>query len=304
MTRLIAIGECMLELRDRGADMYTRAFAGDSYNTAVYFKRSAPDAEVQFVTATGHDSISKAMRDSWRDEGVGAAFAFTVPGALPGIYLIELDEAGERQFLYWRSASAAKHWFRCLMERGGADALGAADCIYLSGISLAILSDTDRRAAIGMLQSLKAQGRRIAFCVNVRTALWPDIATARRDIEAAAESSTIVFASMEDAAHLYDRKMPRALMTQLRHSGAPEIILTRGKEGCMLAEGGEITRLHGVRARMIDTSGAGDAFNGAYLARRLAGDVPVNAARFAVEAAARVVAANGALVPREVSHPA
>lgn len=303
MTKLIAIGECMLELRDRGADMYTRAFAGDTYNTAVYFKRTAPETDVQYLTATGDDSVSMAMRESWRAEGVSDALAFTVSGTLPGIYLIELDQAGERQFLYWRSASAARHWFRCLMDRGGAAALAGADCIYLSGISLAILSDTDRRAALSMLQSLKADGRRVAFCVNLRTALWPDIATARRDIEAAAESSTIVFASIEDAQRLYDRKMPRALMTQLRHSGAPEIILTRGKEGCILAEGGEITKLHGVRARVVDTSGAGDAFNGAYLARRLAGEPPVNAARFAVEAAARVVSANGALVPRVVSHP-
>jgi 2-dehydro-3-deoxygluconokinase len=304
MTKLICIGECMLELRDRGANTYTRAFAGDTYNTAVYFKRSAPEAEVQFVTATGDDSVSRAMREGWRSEGVSDALAFTVPATLPGIYLIELDEAGERQFLYWRSASAARQWMRYLIERGGAEALAGADCIYLSGISLAILSESDRLAALAMLQTLKAQGKFIAFCVNVRGALWPDIASARRDIEAAAESSSIVFASVEDAARLYDRKMPRALMTQLRHSGAPELILTRGSEGCMVAEGGEIAKVPAPRARVVDTSGAGDAFNGAYLAHRLAGEPPTRAARFAIEIAARVVTANGALVPRSVSHPA
>jgi 2-dehydro-3-deoxygluconokinase len=304
MTKLIAIGECMLELRDRGGDTYTRAFAGDSYNTAVYFKRSAPDAEVQFLTATGNDTLSAAMRESWRAEGIKDALAFTAAGALPGIYLIELDRAGERQFLYWRSASAAKHWLRCLMERGGANALAGADCIYLSGISLAILSEGDRLAALGLLQSLKAAGKFIAFCANMRAALWPDIATARRDIEAAAESATVLFASMEDAAHLYARKSPQALLTQLRHSGANEVILTRGAEGCIVSEAGRIGRLPAPPTQVVDTSGAGDAFNGTYLARRLAGDSSRDAAKAALKIAARVVTAPGALVPRAVSHPA
>ena len=52
MTRVICVGECMVELRATGADAFARAYAGDAYNTAVYLKRSLPDAQVQFLTAT------------------------------------------------------------------------------------------------------------------------------------------------------------------------------------------------------------------------------------------------------------
>ena len=60
--RVVAIGECMVELSDAGGGLLAKAFAGDAYNTAVYLKRSAPDLEVQFLTVTGADPLSQDMR--------------------------------------------------------------------------------------------------------------------------------------------------------------------------------------------------------------------------------------------------
>ena len=52
MTSAISIGECMVELRPVEDGHLRRSFAGDAYNTAVYLKRSAPDIDVAFLTAT------------------------------------------------------------------------------------------------------------------------------------------------------------------------------------------------------------------------------------------------------------
>ncbi len=116
MTRVICIGECMVELRAAGADAFARAYAGDAYNTAVYLKRSLPDAQVQFLTGTGDDAISRAMREAWHTEGIDDALAFIVNGGSPGLYLIENDAAGERRFHYWRSHSPARRWFALRMS--------------------------------------------------------------------------------------------------------------------------------------------------------------------------------------------
>ena len=107
MIRAVCIGECMVELRRSASGGLIHGFAGDAYNTAVYLKRSAPEIDVQFLTAVGDDSFSHDMRAAWAAEGVGDTYAFTAPRKLPGLYLIETDAAGERQFHYWRSESAA-----------------------------------------------------------------------------------------------------------------------------------------------------------------------------------------------------
>ena len=75
-----------------------RAFAGDAYNAAVYLKRSAPQLHVGFLTATGEDPLSRAMRDAFAAEGIEDTHAFTAKGREPGLYMIELDASGRAAF--------------------------------------------------------------------------------------------------------------------------------------------------------------------------------------------------------------
>ena len=142
----------MVELKSRADGAYDQGFAGDAFNVAAYLKRTAPNLEVQFLTATGSDTLSMAMREAWRAEGISDILAFTTPAAIPGLYIINLDRNGERTFTYWRSNSAAKRWFSALVANNSVAALQSAHLIYLSGISLAILSDEERVvAALGDL---------------------------------------------------------------------------------------------------------------------------------------------------------
>jgi len=171
VTRIVCIGECMVELRAVGADTFARSYAGDAYNTAVYLKRSLPAAQVQFLTATGDDAMSKAMRRVWRVQEIDDALAFPVPGGSAGLYLIETAASGERSFQYWRKDSAAKHWLAQLQERGES-VLWGADMVYYSGITLAILDPDQRAAALELLARARPHIGRIAFDPNVRLRLW------------------------------------------------------------------------------------------------------------------------------------
>lgn len=302
--RVIAIGECMVELREAGEGRYARGFAGDAYNTAVYLKRTAPAVGVAFLTATGEGELSRAMRSAWADEGIDAALAYVAPGLEPGLYMIELDGRGERAFHYWRSTSAARRWLRQLEADGGADLLAGADLIFLSGISLAILPAEDRARAIGLLRSLKGRVGKIALDLNVRPALWEGLNEARATLATTMGLADIVRSSREDAELLFAATTPSAQMQALRATGAGEIVLTQDADGCLVMTGGEVTAIqppHDVK--VVDTTGAGDCFNGVYLARRLIGDGPVAAAQAALAVAALKVGAPGAIVPAKVSHP-
>ena len=279
------IGECMVELRGAGEGLLRQGFAGDSYNTAVYLKRSAPEIGVHYVTATGIDPMSQAMRAAWSEEGVEDDFAFAVADRRPGLYMIELDAAGERRFHYWRGESAAKRWLAEL-RAAGIDKLFGADLVYLSGISLAILSPEEQRDALALLEELRGKVGKIAFDPNYRPALWRSRAEAAEVACEAVARADIFLPSSEDMETLFaGEDVPACAETAMTADGARCRVNGEWVQGELAA-------------RVVDTSGAGDSFNGAYLAARLRGSPVQEAARAGLALAAKVVGHAGAVIPR------
>lgn len=295
MTNAICIGECMVELRPVDDGHLKRGFAGDAYNTAVYLKRSAPDIDVAFLTATGDESLSNAMVETWRSEGINDRLTFRIPGERPALYLIETNAKGDRKFHYWRSETPAKEWLRLLLAAGGADVLNKSDLVYVSGISLAILSYADRQAAVELLGSLKT---RVAFDPNIRPALWKSMDEARHTFEAMVKVASIVLPSRQDYQLMYGMDDPQAQIEFTATLTEGEIALTCDEDGCRLRVGDEIIALPTQAVKVVDTSGAGDSFNGAYLAARLKGRDPRDAVKDGLALAAKVVAQPGAIIPR------
>ena len=295
MTTAISIGECMVELRPVADGHLRRGFAGDAYNTAVYLKRSAPQIDVAFLTATGDESLSNAMVESWRGEDISDRLVFRIPGQRPALYLIETNAKGDRKFHYWRGETPAKEWLRLLLAAGGAEVLNKADLVYISGISLAILSPADRRAAIQLLGSLKTK---LAFDPNIRPALWGSMDEAKDMFEAMAKASAIVLPSRQDYQFLYGMDDPDEQIRFTATLTKGEIALTCDEEGCRVHANGNTVAMPTEALSVVDTSGAGDSFNGAYLAARLTGKDPLEAARAGLALAAKVVAQPGALIPR------
>jgi 2-dehydro-3-deoxygluconokinase len=301
--RVICIGECMAELRATAENTFERAYAGDVYNTAVYLKRSLPDAQVQFLTAIGDDATSRAMRKAWVSEGIDDTLAFTVEGGLPGLYLIETDSCGERRFQYWRSNSAARRWLS-LLQAHGESALWGADIIYFSGIALAILNLNERSHAIELLRRVRTHVGRMVFDPNVRLTLWETAQIAAETIEAALSICDIALPSSEDIARLFRLEEPEQQANLLLAMGVRELAITLGSSGCLVVDGEVRTRLPAPTVDIVaDTSGAGDAFNGAYLATRLRGSSAEEAAQAGLIVGSRVVTHAGAIVPKSISHP-
>jgi 2-dehydro-3-deoxygluconokinase len=173
--------------------------------------------------------------------------------------------------------------------------LDSADLVYVSGISLAILSYADRQAAIELLATVKTK---IAFDPNIRPALWKSMDEARHCFEAMVKVASIVLPSRQDYQLMYDMDDPDEQIHFTAGLTQGEIALTCDADGCRLRADGKTVALPTQAAKVVDTSGAGDSFNGAYLAARLRGEDAITAAKAGLALAAKVVAQPGAIIPR------
>ena len=306
--RIVAIGECMVELAPAGAGLFAVGYAGDTFNTAWYLRQLLPRTVVDYLTAVGADTVSDEMLAFMAAEGIGTGHVRRAPGRTVGLYMIRLA-AGERSFVYWRSTSAA----RCLADDpdGLQRALAGADLAYLSGITLAILPEDARVRLAGCLDTARSQGTRVAFDPNLRPTLWPDLDRMLATVTAFATRADIVLPSFEDEArHFGD---PNPVVTAQRYagagagtgsgSGAPLVVVKDGSNPVVALDAGRLTR-HALAAEVpnpVDTTAAGDSFNAGFLAALLSGAGLEAAIASGAALAARVIAAPGALVRSAVT---
>jgi len=294
---IACIGECMIELSGIDLDhgQARVGFAGDTFNTAVYLARLRPG--VSYVTNLGTDGFSARIRAVLAAEGIDGSLIGSHESRLPGLYSIELDAAGERSFRYWREASAARTLFSGV--GAGLEDLGRFPMIYLSGITLAILPAEVRAALIARLAALRDAGHRVVFDSNYRPRLWPDAETARQAFAAMWAASSIGLPSFDDEERLYPGTTPGVVMARLSGLGLTEIALKNGAAGPLIRWAGREVQMAFPQAeRVVDTTGAGDSFNAGYLAARLEGLGPEQAAAAGHRLAATVIGHPGGVIPK------
>jgi 2-dehydro-3-deoxygluconokinase len=295
MTRVACIGECMIELKQAKQGLYSRGYGGDTLNTAVYLARLG--VGVDYITALGDDPLSDEMVAGWAAEGIGTKQVARLPGKLPGIYLIQTDDKGERRFFHWRESSAV----RSLLDLPEADlilkSLEDYDVIYLSAITLSIYAASDRERLMTALRRARECGACVVFDTNFRARLWPDLDVARRVYREAFDAADIVLASTEDILPLYPDQTNESLIARI---ASPEVVLKLSEPETMLRFAGVMQHVKAdpVTTPVIDTTAAGDSFAAAYIAARLAGAEPTEAARAGHRLAGVVVCHAGAIIPR------
>lgn len=294
---VLAIGECMVEFFDRGDGLWQRGFAGDTLNVAWALRALLPaEVPVGYVTRVGRDAVSEAMVGFIAAAGIDTGCISRDPERSVGLYTIATDAAGERSFSYWRQASAARHL--AADAEALAEDLAGARLVYLSGITAAILGAEGRSTLLAALERAKGLGALIVHDPNHRPALWESRGAAQDFARQIAALADILLPTFDDEAAAFGDGDPAATAARLTGWGCGEVVVKDGARETLLALNGQTSRHQPPQGlRPVDTTGAGDGFNGGYLAARLAGLDPVAAVRMAQRVAARVVMARGALVP-------
>ena len=305
MSRKIAvIGECMIELSEKGSAV-NRGFGGDTLNTSVYIARQVDEAELQvsYVTALGTDTFSQQMMSAWQDEQVKTDLIQRMENRLPGLYYIETDATGERTFYYWRNEAAAKFWLESEQAPAICEELATFDYLYLSGISLAILSPDSREKLFSLLHECRANGGKVIFDNNYRPRLWSSQEETQRVYQQMLSCTDIAFLTLDDEDALWGAKPVDEVIARTQAAGVSEVVIKRGADACLVAVNGEaqveVPAVKLPKEKVVDTTAAGDSFSAGYLSVRLTGGSAEEAAKRGHLTASTVIQYRGAIIPRE-----
>ncbi|MEE4121219.1 MAG: sugar kinase [Paracoccaceae bacterium] len=287
--QILCLGEPLVEFNQVGGTEWRQGFGGDVSNAAVAAARQGARAGI--TTRLGDDGFGRILREMWTEEGVDASAVETDAEAPTGLYFVTHGAEGHR-FEYRRAGSAASRMAPGTLPRA---AIEAAEILHLSGISQAI-SESARAASVAAMETARAAGTRVSYDTNLRLALWP-LDEARPAILDALSRADIALPGMDDARAVLGEDDPERIVAAIGDLGPRIVALTLGKEGVLLADGDTVSHVPGVTVEAVDATGAGDCFDGAFLARLALGDAPLDAARYAAAAASLSTTGYGAVAP-------
>lgn len=302
-------GECMIELS--GLPL-KKGFGGDTLNTALYLARLTANhpITVSYATGLGTDPLSEQLLAAWQEEGLHTTLVQQYSDKLPGLYLVETDPQGERRFMYWRDSAAAKSYFTPTAPSKLEQAIqnGEIDCVYLSGISLAILNDTSKQQLINTLRDFSQSGGTIIFDNNFRPQLWR-AEQARNWYSQLLPLVDIALITEEDDLHIWgDEEDKESVEQRCARFGCREIVIKRGSHPCKVIwqQNGEPHQAFVAAQQVthvVDTCAAGDSFAAGYLAARLSGQSAEASAALGHQLASIVIQFSGAIIPKaEMAH--
>lgn len=254
---------------------------GKGGNSAVAAVRAG--ADVRYVGAVGHDEFGSSSVAELRADGIDVTDVVVKEGCSTGAAVIVVDPAGENQIAVAAGANAAITADDVRVAVGRAD--GWAGCVLVS-------TEISVEAVVAAVEESIAKGWR---CVLNPAPVVPGIA----DLLGLEPIITPNQGELRDVYRLLgfsDEAPVDAMATAVAgHTGAA-VVVTLGADGVLVCdEVGGATKIAALKAhRVVDTTGAGDTFNGVFAAELAAGQDVETAARRGVAAATLSVEAAGA----------
>ena len=275
-----------------GEAQYLQGFGGDTSNAIIACARQG--VPCAYLTRTGDDAFGRMLLDLWHAENVGTQGVQADATAPTGVYFVThaADGKSGHAFSYLRQGSAASRMTPDFLPRA---LITGASYLHVSGISQAI-SASACATVFAAIDIARHAGVKIAYDTNLRLRLW-GIDEARPVITRTIALADYLLPSLEDLQQIAQRDEPDAILDWCFAHGARNVVLKLGAKGCKVATPDARIDIAGYKVDALDATGAGDCFDGALLARLVAGDDLVSAARYANAAAALTTRGFGAVAP-------
>ena len=250
---------------------FERHGGGKSANQAVAAARLG--GTVRMVGAVGDDDLGEEAVAALEAEGVDVSAVARLEGSATGVALIVVDEAGENQIAVASGANA---------ELGG-DAVEAVLRGADGGVVLLGFEVPDAPVLAGA---------RAARAAGLEVIVNP--APARELPFALLALSPLLTPNLDEARALAGEQDPEAAARALAAKTGAPVVVTLGADGALVVDGDSLERIPAPPVEVVDTTGAGDAFNGALACELAGGAALIDAVGYAIAVAAASTCAAGA----------
>ena len=289
-----SIGEAMIEISNIKNSFYNQSFAGDTLNFCNYLDKKKLNAF--FLSAIGKSEINQSLLDFVKSKKISTKYIKKINQFEVGLYLIKNKDNGEKQFFYWRDESAAKQYFNNIDFLNLYKELKNFDYIYFSGITLSIIHISKLNNFIKLLKLLKSKKIKIVFDFNIRPSRW-NKKNLNIFLDSVLKFVDICFLSGEDMNYWKNKNDIKSYEQivrkyKLKHS----IFRKNAKFTYVFLNKTRYVFKNKLLKTVVDTSGAGDGFNAAYLSNFIVNNDPVLALKAGSSLGSKIVMKKGAIV--------
>ncbi|EFM99962.1 ribokinase [Actinobacillus pleuropneumoniae] len=260
---------------------YHIAYGGKGANQAVAAARvrNTSLVEVDFIACIGADDIGRAMKQAFVQDGINPEHIVEVADQMTGIAMIQVADSGENSIVISAGANAnldesvvAQH--QATIER--------ADCLLVQ-------LETPLQAVEKALKIAKANHTQVILNPAPAQPLSDEI-LANIDIITPNETETALLTGIQ----VVDEQTAQQAANVFHQKGIQTVLITLGAKGAFLSENGNGEIIAGFKVTPVDTTAAGDTFNGALAIALLEGKSMRDAVMFAHKASSISVTRMGA----------
>lgn len=252
---IACVGEMVIDfLPGSGEGEYIRKAGGAPANVAVAVARNGLDAG--FCGKVGNDDFGKFLVKTLEREGVRVLCPELCDEAVTTMAFVSLDEHGDRSFTFARKPGADM-----LLNAGDVERSGAAESDMVHAGSCSLSREPASVATVYAMRKARENGKLVSFDVNYRNLMWND----DRDACCAAVREIL---SLVDFLKISEEELDVAGVAPDKIGetyGISVVVTTLGGDGAVCYWNGKALSIPGMKAKVVDTTGAGDAFWGGFL---------------------------------------
>ncbi len=292
-TTICSIGECMIEITNVEKDLYNYSVAGDTLNFSSYLDQRI--FKKFYLTAIGTSDINKDVISFLKKKKIHTDLVKKISSKEIGLYLIKNTKRGEKQFYYWRDDSAANFFFNNINKSLFIKKY-RFDYIYLTGITLSLLNFKNIDKFITNLSILRKKNSKIIFDFNIRIKRWSK-KNLNLYLNKILPNIDILFCSGEDLFCWKNNNHIKTLEKILKKFNIYHAIYRKNEEyNYSFYKNKKYMIKNKSITKVIDTSGAGDGYNAAYLSKFIISNNPQLALKEASKIGAKIIMKKGAIV--------
>lgn len=264
---IISMGEILIDFigTDKNVSLknsphFDRRAGGAPANVAVAAAKLGSHSSI--ITQIGLDEFGDYLYETLEGFGVNTSKVFRSPRGKTGLAFVSKNKNGKRSYTFYRENAADM-----LLDRKQIYPALFSDCAVFHFCSMGLLEAPLKGAHDQAIKTASDFGAIISFDPNIRENLFPSYDDCRKAVEEFLPRAHIIKMSEDDMDFLWGTHNEEFIKERLLRDNCKIIILTQGERGCKIINHSGSICEDAVSVTVYDTTGAGDAFMGAFLHR-------------------------------------